>query len=221
VRRSGEPVGRLRRGLLLAVGVAAAASLTGCKVVPIATQQASETAAAFDAHAWADGLWSSKALPYFAANAKPLPEVVKAIAADLDSAGKTYGTRANGEGAPWSFVISGTGTVLAKNTTSRAGTLSVALDGSDPAHPVTLSIGPVIIGSAVRDSLPFVQFKDFTNQLQFADASKALTAMALAAITPSLAGISQGNKIKFTGALSMTGKSDPIRVTPVVLEAVP
>ena len=95
-----------------------------------------------------------------------------------------------------------------------------ALDGGDANHPVTVQIGPVIIGSAIRDALPFVNFQDFTNQIDFADAGKALTALALAGIAPVAATIKDGSKIRFTGALSVTSKSDPIKVTPVALEVV-
>ena len=86
--------------------------------------------------------------------------------------------------------------------------------------PVTLQIGPVIIGSAIRDALPFVDFKNFTNQLDFADASKALTALALAAIAPAVAQIAVGSRIQFAGAFSMTSKADPVRITPVSLSVV-
>jgi len=143
--------------------------------------------------------------------------VLKAVATDLDAAGKQFGYRPSAEGSPWSFAVSGSGVVKAKNTTSRAGTLDVAIDGLDSSAPVVLQIGPVIIGSSIRDALPFVDFKDFTNQLDFADASKALTALALAAIGPTTQKVAAGNKVQFTGAFSLTSKSDAVRITPVSL----
>lgn len=204
-----------RRALLWGAGGSAFASLAGCKVVPIAEGGAS--AGGFDAKTWAADLWSSKVLPYFATQAKPLADVLKALAGDLDEAGKQYGYRPSAEGAAWTFAVSGSATVRQKNTTSRAGTLVLAVTGADMAAPVVLQIGPVIIGSAIRDALPFVDFKDFTNQLDFADASKALTVLALASITPLVAKIEEGSQIKFAGAFSMTSKSDPVRITPVTL----
>jgi predicted lipoprotein len=205
----------------LLVALALATNLAGCKIVPIADQRHQEQAAAFDAKAWAEKLWASQVLPYFASNATPLPDVLKAIAADYDAAGKALGYRPSTEGSPWTFVVSGSGTVLKKNTESRAGTFNLALDGGDPSQPVVVQIGPVIIGSAIRNALPFVNFKDFTNQIDFADAGKALTTLALAGIDPVLPSIETGSKVTFTGALSMTGKSDPIRIVPVTLTVTP
>ena len=210
-----------RRTLLSATLIGMTVALAGCKVVSIAEQKKEADSGAFDAKAWADQLWAPRVLPYFSANAKPMPDVLRAISADFDQAGKTLGYRPASEGSPWTFVVSGAGSVLEKNTESRAGTLSVALDGADPDQPVTLQIGPVIIGSAIRDSLPFVNFKDFTNQIEFADAGKALTALALLAISRDLPTIKVGSRIKFTGAFSLTGKSDTIKVTPAALMVTP
>jgi predicted lipoprotein len=199
----------------------AATSLAGCKIVPIAAHQEQAQARAFDAKAWAATLWKPQVLPYFATHAKALAEVLTAISANFDSAGKTLGYRPSAEGSPWTFVVSGSGTVVRKNTESRAGTLDVALEGGDPSRPVVVQIGPVIIGSAIRNALPFVNFKDFTNQLDFADAGKALTALALAGIAPVLPSIEAGSKVSFSGALSMTSKSDPIKIVPVTLTVAP
>jgi predicted lipoprotein len=80
-----------RRALLWGAGGSAFASLAGCKVVPIA--EGGAPAGGFDAKTWAADLWSSKVLPYFATQAKPLADVLKALAGDLDEAGKQYGYR--------------------------------------------------------------------------------------------------------------------------------
>ncbi|ODT66189.1 MAG: hypothetical protein ABS75_28675 [Pelagibacterium sp. SCN 63-23] len=188
--------------------------LAGCKVVQIADQQ-SGAPAGFDAAGYADGIWTTQVLPYFMESARPAAEVVPAITSDLGAAGASFGYRA-GEGSPWSFIVSGTGTVAAKNTESRAGTLDVTVEGV--AEPVVLQIGPVIRGNAVRDALPFVSFKDFTNQIEYANAGKALTALAMAGFAGNVGAIAVGDMIGFTGAISMAGASDRLLVTPVILE---
>jgi len=210
-----------RRTVLFGIAIAASVPLSGCKVVSIATQRKDVEAAAFDPKAWADKIWTPKVLPYFSMNAKPLLEVIKAISQDFDGAGKSLGYRPAAEGSPWTFVVSGSGTVVKKNTASRAGTLDVTLDGGDPNQRAVVRIGPVIIGSAILNALPFVSFKDFTNQIDYADAGKALTALALAGISPVLPSIKEGSKVSFTGALSMTSKSDDIAVVPVTLAVTP
>lgn len=203
-----------RRLACLALAFAAVLPLTGCKIVSIA-DEAETAAAGFDAQAYASELWTSRALPHFAETAKPVGEVLPAIAADLGAAGTSFGYRA-GEGSPWSFIVSGTGTVVARNTESRAGTLEVTVDGV--AEPVVLQIGPVIRGNAVRDGLPFVTFQDFTNQIEYADAGKALTALALDGFAGNVEAIAVGDTVNFTGAISMAGAGDKLLVTPVTLE---
>lgn len=206
-----------RRRVLRGLGSGAVlAALAGCKVVAVGGDQ-QQGSGGFDSTRYAAGIWDSRALPYFTSTAKPIAEVLAAIKADLADAGARFGYRPANEGSPWVFVVSGTGTVMAKNTKSRTGTLTVALDGS-PDTVVEVQIGPIIRGSSVRDSLPFVSFKDFTNQLEFADVGKALTALALKAVEPGAAAIAEGQKVSFTGAISLNTASDKIVVTPVALQ---
>jgi predicted lipoprotein len=95
--------------------------------------------------------------------------------------------------------------------------MTVSVDGM--SSEATIQIGPVVKGNAIRDSLPFVSFKDFTNQLQFADVGKALTALALAAIGADAATLVEGQKVSFTGAMSLNRGSDKILITPISLKA--
>jgi len=202
----------------LAVVLTLAAPLAGCKIVPMGEDGVQEEAG-FDAKGYASTIWSDRGFAYFGENAKPVTSVLPAIAADLDVAGPQYGTRP-GEGSPWSFVVTGTGTVAEKNTESRAGTMVVDLDGATGPMQATVQIGPVIRGNAVRDALPFVSFKDFINQLEFADAGKALTALAVGGVEANIAELSVGDQVTFTGALSVASSSDRMLITPVVLEKV-
>jgi predicted lipoprotein len=205
-----------RRAACLGVVTALALALAGCKIVPIAQEQTAE-AAGFNATTYAAGLWSAKALPHFTDNAKPAAEVIPAIISDLPGAGDKFGYRP-GEGSPWSFIVSGTGTVTAKNTESRAGTLVLSLEGAAAPIEVTLQIGPVIRGNAIRDALPFVSFKDFTNQIEYANAGKALTALAVEGVAADVTSIAVGDQVTFIGAISMAGASDKLLVTPVSLK---
>lgn len=201
-----------RRLALLALALVL--PLAGCKIVPI-VDDADAPPVGFNAAAYVDGLWSSEALPYFSENARPIVEVWPAIMADLNKAGTDFGYRP-GEGSPWAFVVSGSGTVAAKNTESRAGTVDVTVEGLP--EPVVIQIGPVIRGNAVRDALPFVSFKDFTNQIEYADAGKALTAAAAAGVAETIATLAVGDVITFTGSVSLAGSSDRLQLTPVTLE---
>jgi predicted lipoprotein len=205
-----------RRFVLLAL-VLPVLPLSGCKIVPIVEEQAA-VPAGFDATGYADGIWTTQVLPFFSETARPVAEVVPAIIADLETAGTQFGYRA-GEGSPWSFVVNGTGEVTAKNTESRAGTLEVAVEGL--AEPVVVQIGPVLRGNAVRDALPFVSFKDFVNQIEYANAGKALTALAYGAIKDTAEAVAVGNMVTFTGAIAISRPGDNIVVTPVSLSVAP
>ncbi|QQR39470.1 DUF2291 family protein [Devosia rhizoryzae] len=205
------------RRFVLAALALVVVPLSGCKIVQIAEEEAA-VPAGFDASGYAEGIWSSQALPYFSESARPVTEVIPAIVADLEGAGTSYGYRA-GEGSPWSFVVNGTGEVTAKNTESRAGTLEVAVDGL--AEPVVVQIGPVIRGNGVRDALPFVSFKDFVNQIEYANAGKALTALAYQAIGTNAEAVAVGDTVTFTGAIAVSRPGDALMVTPVSLEVAP
>jgi predicted lipoprotein len=209
----------LRRSVLLALASSGALALAGCKIVALDEEGQAKAVAGFDAEGFAEGIWTEKVLPHLSSTAKPLPEVIAAVQGDLNAAGEQFGYRAAAEGAPWTFIVSGAGAVTAKNTQSRAGTLTVALDGTSPPIEVAIQIGPVVRGNSIRDSLPFVSFKDFTNQLEFADVGKAFNAMALAAISETAQSIAEGQKVAFIGTMSLNTKSDKILVTPVSLEA--
>lgn len=208
-----------RRILLAALCLVAVTPLSGCKIVPIAPEGEAAAPAGFNADSYAEGLWEGQALPYFAENARPATEVIPAIMEDLSAAGTSFGYRP-GEGSPWSFIVMGSGTVTAKNTESRAGTLVVALEGGAAPVEAVLQIGPVIRGNAVRDALPFVSFKDFVNQLEYANAGKALTARALEGFAPNVEAIAVGDQVQFTGAISISKAGDDVLVTPISLEKV-
>ena len=199
----------------LALGLAALAVLAGCKIVSIGSGPLED--GAFDAAAYAEGIWASQALPHLQSVAQPIDLVLAAVEADIDTAGSTYGHRPATEGSAWTFVVSGRGKATAKNTESRTGTLTITVEGATPVE-VPIQIGPVVRGNSVRDALPFVSFKDFTNQLEFADVGKALTALSVAGTAKAAQAAKVGDIVNFTGVMSLNSSTDRILVTPVLLE---
>jgi predicted lipoprotein len=80
-------------------------------------------------------------------------------------------------------------------------------------------VGPVVFGSAFRDSLPFVSFNDFVNQIDYAQVSRKLNDRAVAAARPGLdPAQAEGRTILFHGAMANPGGGE-VQVTPVILEA--
>ncbi len=174
----------------------------------------------FDAAAWTAEVWSSKALPHFEKDAVDMGQVLGVLVRDADEAGKKFGRRADTEGSPWNFTVRGSGKVVSVNTESRAGTLVVSVAAPSGPQEVTLQLGPVVKGTAVRDSLPFFSFGDVTNQIEFAQVSRALNERAVSGLKAELAAVEKpGSTVEFVGAMNVPGSADGgWLVTPVSLK---
>lgn len=219
----------LRKKLVPALVVSLSAillPLSGCKIVPndqratTAGSSANQTAEGFNAASYVDGVWASQLLPHFDNKANDLATVIAAVKADLDKAGHDYGHRAATEGSPWSFAVKATGKVVSVNTESRAGTLVVEIASDAGPQQVTLQIGPVVKGSAIRDSLPFFTFGNVTNQIEFAQVGRAFNERALKEIEKPLADVkTPGTSVEFKGSISLTDVPETFVITPVSLKA--
>src|SRR6185312_5246963 len=152
-----------------------AAALSGCKIVANEDLKAekSKSADEFDAKAYVDEIWASKVMPDFKNRAMDLGALLQEIAMDPDKAGQAHGHR-EGDGNPWTYEIKGEGKVVAVDTASRHSIVTVEVRTASGARKVDLQIGPVVFGTMLRDALPFIKFGDFVNQIQYAQASRAL-----------------------------------------------
>ena len=66
---------------------------------------------------------------------------------------------------------------------------------------ITLQIGPVVKGTAIRDSLPFFSFANVTNQIEFAQVGRAFNERALKEVEKPLAELkTPGTAVEFKGA---------------------
>ena len=140
--------------------------LGGCKIVSdkeLAAENA-KSAGAFDATAYVKKVWTPTAVTDFKTRAVDLATLLPAIEAGLEKAGQTYG-RGGGEGNPWTYEVKGEGKVAAVDVKSRHGLMTVDIATKSGPRQVDLQIGPVIFGTALRDSLPFIHFGDFVNQI--------------------------------------------------------
>jgi predicted lipoprotein len=205
-----------RAGLALAL-VALLPVVSACKVIPITADRAARErqAGSFDATRYVDAVWDAQAAPYWDKQARPLGQLTKSIDLNLDAAGAADGRKA-GDGSPWTFVTHGEGQVVAVKTQARAGAVTIDVSG----EPVDVLIGPVVSGSALRDSLPFVTFNDFSNQIAFAEVGGALTKRALRQARPAAEGLKPGDRVRFQGVFQLGKAGDPVIVTPVRLERV-
>jgi len=193
--------------------------VAGCKIVRDKDKKKQAAAGGFDADAYVAGIWDSKVLPLIHDKAADIVAVLDALAKDPDAAGQHYGHRAEAEGSAWNFLVKGKGKVTKVDVASRRGTLVVALDGDAAGRSVTLQVGPVVFGSALRDSLPFVSFNDFVNQIDFAQVSRKLNDRAAAAARKGLdPATAAGRTVSFTGAMANPAGGE-VQITAISLEA--
>ncbi|WP_413712491.1 DUF2291 family protein [Rhizobium sp. Rhizsp82] len=210
------------RGALIAALVAAA--LPGCKIIKTPTAEEKAAAAAkdaFDPNAKVDAIWQSQAVPYFEKRAGELKDVVAAVAAGADQAGEKYGNPKKQASSPWTYAVKFTGKVVAADTQSRAATLDVDVDG-DGKPDAKVQIGPALRGTALRDTLDFVNFNEFKNQIEWAQFGKAFNEKANTAFLSAIPrdGIT-GKTVTVVGAFPLPSGSDLPLVTPSELTVAP
>ncbi len=198
--------------------------LQGCSafftVVPIqeenaVSESAGNTNKGFDKVAYVDNIWGSKILPAFKEKPIEFSTLYSALNLNRDEASQKFGNKVGG---PYNFMVRFEGTVEEINTTSRNGTLVVETKSNTGPVLLTVQIGPVIRGTAIRDAVGFIPFNDFVNQLQFADVADELNTRAYNLSLKNLDLTTlKGKTISVSGAFTLD-KLDKITVMPVYLE---
>jgi predicted lipoprotein len=195
--------------------------LASCKFEPTKTSE--EIAAqsnTFDPDKMVASIWDAKVLPYLTAKAGDFNAVRILEISDANAAGAKYGYKEKLGNSPWTYVVSIAGKIISSNTESRAATIDVDSDGDGKAD-ATVQIGPALRGTALRDSLDFVSFNQFTNQIDFAQFGKSFNTYANKTF---LAKISRenlsGSVVKLIGTYQNgVGPGLPL-ITPATLEIV-
>src|SRR5262249_52996765 len=100
--------------------------------------------------------------------AVPIETLVPAIKDDPDAAGQQYGRR-QGQ-SPYNFAVKGEGVAGTPN----GSLLPLKVKGVPHGTTVSLQVGPAINGTALRDAVGFINFNQFVNQVDYADAGTAL-----------------------------------------------
>ncbi|EEW27064.1 DUF2291 family protein [Rhodobacter ferrooxidans] len=194
-----------------------ALALPACKIVKTAAD--SDAVAVDPIAALAEQTFASQLLPLIAEKSSDVASLRTAIASGLDAAGKTHGNRGAGEGAAWNFAVKGSGKVIAANLTSRARKAELDSDG-DGAADLTLQLGPVIKGTALRDVAPFYDFGDFRDQIEFAELARAINdKLSAALVVPE--GDLVGKTLEFTGVVPLKSAKDAWVVTAVSVTVAP
>jgi predicted lipoprotein len=212
----------IRRRSFLFFGVAAASlSLGGCKIIATPPKRAAndpgDSDSGFDPNKMVRTIWEPKVLPYLAAKAGKLSDVVALAGANPDEAGRKYGYRAKEGSAPWTLIVKAEGRIIAAETTSRAATLSID-GGGDGKIAAVIQIGPAIRGTALRDALDFVSFNDFKNQIDYAQFGKAFNQYINGAFLSALPRDALiGRSATVLGAYALEAGDQPPLITPAQL----
>jgi len=184
--------------------------LTGCKlwtVRPIEDAQAANPGA-LGPVAYVNSIWSAKLLPSVSKAAVDARALLDALGQSQDGARAKYCHQtANG---PCYLIVRGEGRVVAVDQRSRVGFLAVDIAPLDSTPDLTIQIGPVLRGAALRDATGIVQFTDFVNQLQFADVGNELNSRVLRTVLgPVDVASSKGRTVEFEGTAVLGDASGP------------
>jgi predicted lipoprotein len=203
--------------ILLVVFIGFAAGVKVAKVEKISTINAQKQAAQFNPTDFVNSLWESQIVPTIMDKAVDISTLIEDLKTNQDAAIAQYG---NSESGAYNFMVKGQGKVLAVDTTSSNGTMSIDLPPYDGKPDLTIQIGPVIIGFSLRDATGIIHFGSVQTQIQYGQVNRALNQLAAAT---ALNGVDpttlQGKIIQFYGTFTFDTIND-IVVIPVKIEAV-
>jgi Predicted periplasmic lipoprotein len=139
-------------------------------------------------------------------------------AGDLTALAGKYGRYTMGNSGNLNYAVRGVGKVTSVNTASKAGSVTVQLDGYNGPVEVQIQIGEVFKEMTLRDYLSFININDYSDQIQFAQLSKSINRYVLENVVNPLDPASlEGQVIRFWGCFTYRG-NNRVLITPVVLE---
>lgn len=197
--------------------LAGALALSGCKFVKTEDEQKQAAAGAFNPDKLVADIWDAKVVPFLQERAGTFQEVSALANSNLDAAAEKYGHKEKQGNAPWTFAAKIDGVIVAEETKSRAGYVDVDVDGDRQAD-VRVAIGPAIRGTAIRDSLKFVNFNEFKNQIEWAQYGKSFNTHVNGLLLEKLPRENlTGKTIKALGAYPLPAKGQLPLFVPVTI----
>jgi len=198
--------------------------LTSCTIVPIDPDAGPGAAGsavlrARDVYEYLEEYWESDIYPEIQERRVQLSTIIQeADANGWDHVGEMYGEIRGDVGASYTFITFSTAVVVETNTESRNGFIVVEIDGQNE-YEIRVSIGPALSGTAIRDSLRFVDFNQFVNQVDFARLATELNSRGnQRALDNADLFELDGKTIEFTGAFVAPSGNDIISIMPIFLE---
>lgn len=160
-------------------------------------------------------IWDSQALPNLEKKAVDINQFLTESKGDLKSLADKYGRYSMGKQGELSYTVKGTAVVKSVNTEKKAGYMVVELKDYTGPEKINIQIGTVYKGSAVRDSLDFIKFEDYTNQVDYAAISQSIHDVIQKSIIDKIDLKSiVGKEIEFTGCFTVSSNTE-LLITPV------
>lgn len=212
--------------ILIVALICSSLLLSSCSVATIVKNGAQEDSIdltnfdekTFDADKYIDSIWSSNILSEMNKKVIDITTIINGLKSDKDGTSKKYGIRNGGDENPYNFVIKGSGKVINVNKKSRNGRIDIDLAPYDNKADLQIQVGPVYQGSSIRDSVEYLKFDKFKNQIIYAEISDSINKKVDKEVTSKLDYNSILNKeIEFAGSFSDDGTGS-ILVTPIKLE---
>ncbi|MGN1282091.1 MAG: DUF2291 domain-containing protein [Succinivibrio sp.] len=172
---------------------------------------------AFDPTTVATNFWKEKSADYFEKSAVDLVALLTEANGDLASVAGKYGHYSMGDQGELSFIVKGSGTITSVKNKLRSGYFVIEVDGNTSDVKTRLQIGPVFKGSAVRDSISLISYKDYKNQIEWAQVSVAFHDLICKEIINNLDMTTlEGKQVDFIGCFTVN-RADLLQITPVKL----
>ena len=163
------------------------------------------------------GIWDTQALPDLNKKAVDIKQFLTEANGDLKSLADKYGKYSMGTSGELNYTVKGTATVKSVNTEKKAGYMEVAIKDYSGPETIKLQIGSVYKGSAVRDSLDFIRFEDYTNQVDFAAISQSIHNLIQTNVIDKIDLTTiESKEIEFMGCFTVNSNNE-LLITPVTL----
>ncbi|MCB5204561.1 DUF2291 domain-containing protein [Neorhizobium sp. T786] len=202
---------------LLVASMLALLCLSGCKLVKTGSGNGEASADPIAEHV--ETTFDAKLVPALTEKAVDIVVLRDAIRGGLDKAGESYGVRVGGAGGGWNFPVKGKATVVAENRASKAAAAELDFDGDGKAD-AALQLGPVVKGTALRDTTNLYDFSTFRDQIEYAKLGRALNDKAVS-VVPAPEGGLKGKQVNFVGAVVIRSANEIPLITPVAVEVGP
>ncbi|MFV0380773.1 MAG: DUF2291 domain-containing protein [Breznakia sp.] len=193
--------------------------LSGCITVVKEGEEGKLTGeSAFNAGDNVAEIWEDEALPNLKEKAIDLKTFLAEANNDLHSLAEKYGSYSMGSSGELSYTVKGVFKVIEVVTDKKAGYMLCEIAGYAGPIVIKIQIGSVFKGSSVRDSLDFIKFEDYKNQVDYAAVSQSINDLIQKELLDNFDLTSlQGKEIKVVGCFTVSDPNE-ILIMPVTME---